>query len=307
MSSNSIIKNYKYMFVILNYNSFQDTLKAVTSIFHYCSDNFLVCVADNNSSDRIELDELKKLNHDNLHLVYLDHNYGYAKGNNQAVKYMANRFSFEYVIIMNPDVTISEESKIEDMIAFIEESGSDNIIGCQPLVWNTYDRKEPRLQTNISNIQYFSDLVLSSFVLFRFIFKKRWRKLVYFHERPYNTEIEFLVPSGAFFIIKYSVFKDIGFFDERTFLYNEELILGYKLYEKNYRMIFIPNKIVQHNHILEKRGQYKRTYKRLKLEISGKLIYMNEYMKLNKTKQFIVVFLLYIDFFVRKIASLFHF
>ena len=56
--------------------------------------------------------------------------------------------------------------------------------------------------------------------------------MVYYKERPYERLIDFEVPSGCFFIIKTDAFMKVGMFDERTFLYAEEIILGYKLKER---------------------------------------------------------------------------
>ena len=48
---------------------------------------------------------------------------------------------------------------------------------------------------------------------------------------PYYNNITFEVPSGAFFLINTDIFKMVGLFDEGTFLYGEENILGYKIKE----------------------------------------------------------------------------
>ena len=52
--------------------------------------------------------------------------------------------------------------------------------------------------------------------------------------------------AGSFFIIRNKVFEEIGFFDEKTFLYFEEDIIGKKISEKGYKVAVLNNCKFQH-------------------------------------------------------------
>lgn len=54
-------------------------------------------------------------------------------------------------------------------------------------------------------------------------------------------EIPIEMPSGSCFLINKNIFKEIGYFDEGTFLYYEENILQKKLEKKNKRNFLLPD------------------------------------------------------------------
>lgn len=53
---------------------------------------------------------------------------------------------------------------------------------------------------------------------------------------------------GCFFAARMSVFEDVGYFDEGTFLYCEEDILAKKCKAKNYKLAYLPNVSYVHAH-----------------------------------------------------------
>lgn len=114
-------------FVILNWNQFEITKRAIESILRYenSKENTFV-VVDNGSNEEIRVklveyfrenkwnifyeEEIDTLgNYSNLPTLILNsHNYGYAKGNNIGLKYV-KRVGFRYAIVMNNDVILTEK------------------------------------------------------------------------------------------------------------------------------------------------------------------------------------------------------
>lgn len=77
------------------------------------------------------------------------------------------------------------------------------------------------MQINIRKVFTYSDMIINASWVLEHIFKKKFNESVYFSEKPYNSNIVFEVPSGAFFLINTDIFERVGFFDESTFLYAE--------------------------------------------------------------------------------------
>ena len=94
-----------YLIVILNYNSYEDTLVAVKSCVEmHRNDNYIICVADNNSTEKINKNELENIGNNKVEILEFDQNYGYAKGNNIAINEMTKKYLFKNECIMNTDI-----------------------------------------------------------------------------------------------------------------------------------------------------------------------------------------------------------
>lgn len=242
------MNNLIFVVIIVNFNSYIECEKAIHSITQYTSDSrYKICIYDNASRDSKRISNLEKMD---SHVITVrgEHNLGYAKGNNEAIKFILKRYNVDYIFIMNPDVEILEQGTLENLIKSIETKNDDTIVGGQPLIWTPLYGTDATIQTNIRKIDNLFDL----FVLFlspnRLIFRKTWDKINYIKQRPYKLEIKYLIPSGSFFFIRSDVFETVGLFDERTFLYNEELILGEKLKKIKKNLLLMPEYVVKHTH-----------------------------------------------------------
>ena len=92
------------------------------------------------------------------------------------------------------------------------------------------------------------------------------------------------VVSGSFFIIKSDIFEEIKGFDERTFLYCEENILGYKLKEKGYYTLLDNSCYYDHFHSVTIKKVYKSKVKPFKIYYESLKVYNKYYLKLSKTQ-----------------------
>lgn len=237
-----------YAVIILNYNTMDDAIAAAESIKKMATtSDFVVCIADGASTKKKDRERCRNLSEQNIVTVCLNQNSGYATGNDQAIDFIRKKYAPKYYVIMNPDVLVLNKGTIEGMIARIEESG-ENIVGGQPLVWNCYYGDDARIQQNIRRVPDYFDLCMLSNLLLKIICIKRYKRFVYADKMPYQEEIRYQVPSGAFFIIKTDVFDSIGGFDKNTFLYYEEHILGKKLEKIGRELLFMPQFTVRHEH-----------------------------------------------------------
>lgn len=73
------------------------------------------------------------------------------------------------------------------------------------------------------------------------LFYKWFRNGEYKEEDYKKSRLEVECVSGAFFVIKYSLLKKVGYFDENVFLFYEEDILASKLKKLGYKEISLNN------------------------------------------------------------------
>lgn len=293
---------YKYCVVILNYNTASDCILAVDSIIENAStDNFKICVADNASTKINEIDKIKKINKKNTEILLINENRGYSYGNNAAIKYMEEKYNFEYIVIMNPDVLLTRRGSIEYIIDRIENSG-EKIIGGQPLVWTQSCEGQAEFQINIRKVLTYKECVIESFYPLKVLLKKRYEEMIYKNEQPYNKELNFEVPSGAFFIIKSDTFKQVSYFDPNTFLYGEELILGHKIKKLNKSFLLVPDiKVVHEQGKSTGLTKKKINRKTNKYMIQSMDIFLKHYIKSSIMKRGFVFFLASLNFEIKNI------
>lgn len=289
-----------YGVIILNYKTAIDAINAAKSVIeNSISENYRICIVDADSSEGTDV--LSQCVLQNTETLFLQTNKGYAYGNNMGIRFLAEKYDVKYIVIMNPDVLILEKSTIEDIIKHIQNE--KNCIGGQPLVWTPYIKKEPNVQINVNRVFSYFDFLVESVILLKILFKKIHKRNIYGEKMPYMHSFTYEVPSGAFFIINYKFFESIHFFDERTFLYGEERILGYKVKERGKKFVFDPKHKVIHEQG-KSTGSDLRNVSKKAFEEGQKsaLIYLKYYLKVGKIKIFILMTLRKVNFYINKIV-----
>lgn len=235
-----------YCVLILNFNCATFTLKAVESVIRNGVDKnkYIVQIVDNNSNEK-DRQMLRTIQSHQVSIVELQQNRGFAVGYNAAAQAACERWSPEYLVIMNPDIEITKFGTIERLIRTIQ-SGGKKIVGAQPLIFNYRHPGKSTTQISLRKVPNYWDLVVTESIFLRYLFRSRFRNYTMLDNIPYERVISFYVPSGAFFVIKTEAFYDLGGFDENTFLYGEEIILGKKLQDRSKMLLLEPTIEVLH-------------------------------------------------------------
>lgn len=259
--------------IILNYNTPNQTVNLacqIDQLGHY------VVIVDNCSSDdsvnfiRNKIQELQ-----NCKLICAETNGGYAKGNNVGIRFAIKEWNVDYVAIMNPDIEMLHKDTLEKLCQALEED--NNLAGVTALTIFNEDLNRDnscaaRLLTPVELI--FSDL----FFWGQFI-KKNYSSLTG------NKNLVAYVDKvqGCFFVMKTKEFEDIGLFDEHTFLYFEEDIIGQKVKKSGLKLGVLLSEIIRHNHGVKDREMFNKE-KRLfynKCMMESKKYYMLNVLKAN--------------------------
>ena len=204
-----------------------------------------------------------------LHLpgvTYLraDTNRGYGAGHNIALRKILQTSEFHFVL--NPDIYF-DDTELEKMLHFIKQ---DSTIG----------QLMPRINYPDGSLQYLCKLLPTPADLFlrRFsfgLFRQSIRRRVESFElrfTNYNTVMDIPYLSGCFMLFRASALHKVGLFDERFFMYPEDIDITRRMHEE-YRTVFYPEATVIHDHARE---SYKSAWA-LWVHISNLIKYFNKW------------------------------
>lgn len=217
--------------VILNYNSIEFLKKCLASIKKSKLNDIKVktIVVDNASSDN-SVAILKK-DYPEIPLITSDVNKGFAGGNNLAIKRIEGR----YVLFLNPD-TILEPDTLFTVYKYMEEHPEVGVSSCRlELLDGSLDYSCHRgFPTPINALFYFSGLAqLFPKVKLFTGYTQGWKR-----DDPNPHEVDAI--SGAFFFVRKGAGQEVGWWDEDYFWYGEDLEFSYRLKEKGWKIMFIP-------------------------------------------------------------------
>ena len=277
--------------ILLNYNSYYWLEKALISLYkyyvNYSKYNIVVTVVDNASGDN-SIEMIQK-NFPKINLIQSNKNLGFAAGNNLALK----QSKADYIMLLNSDTEFTEKSKnIDKLIDSLEDDKKIGIITPKLLLTNgktdmACHRGEPSL--------------LDCF-LYYCGFEKIFTKTKFFTKyhllhKDLNTIHEVDAITGACMITKLKIFKEVNFFDERFFMYSEDMDLCRKYREKGYKIIFNPNiEIIHHKYKSGLQSKNKKINKNIKKHFYNSFLLYYDKWYTNKIyykilKPFIVLFI----------------
>ncbi|AFM43133.1 putative glycosyltransferase [Desulfosporosinus acidiphilus SJ4] len=250
--------------VVLNYNDLDTTRNFINSVKDYDS-FFKIIVVDNCSTDN-SFSVLMQSKSQKIDIIKTERNGGYAYGNNFGIKYALRNFGISYFIIANPDVHFDNKI-INEMIKVYNEIEKVGIVAPRMISEQNGTLESWKLPT-------FFDTIKSLFFLNRF-FQRENKKA-----RKTSKYILVEVLPGSFFMISTEAIKNINYFDERTFLYMEENVLGYRLKQHGYKNVLIPDITYYHSHSVSINRNL-NLIKKYKTLINSTRIYNNYYLKIN--------------------------
>ncbi|MEQ8225837.1 MAG: glycosyltransferase [Candidatus Eremiobacterota bacterium] len=219
-----------------------------------------VYVIDNSPGDYLK--DIKSLS-PKIEYIFTGDNLGYGRAHNIAIK-KSIVSSIPYHIVINPDISLAN-GVIEKLFFFMESNLNVSLIMPKILF------PDGRTQFLCRLLPTPLDLILRRFLPFSRMLEKR----------NYNYELRFTgynrlmsppVMSGCFMFLRVNDLKEIGVFDERYFMYLEDIDLIRRIRSKK-QIIFYPEVSVYHEH---NRGSY-RNFRLLFQHIRSAFIYFNKW------------------------------
>jgi hypothetical protein len=301
--------------ILINFNDEENAIRLAKTLEKY-EDISRVIIVDNLSSNQNSYKKLKEFekeyiekneNDNNLRkisVIQADKNGGYNYGLNYGIHYLEveaiqneittlddenkKRKDNVYDVIMcsNTDIEISEEA-IKMSLKKLNENSKIALVA--PRMLNK--DKQPIRRSSWKLRTFARDVVHSSRIL-EILFYKKLRDGEYLGQEYKQEALQVEAISGSCFFIKYNILKELNYFDDNTFLFYEEDMLGFKLKEKGYETYSLNNVNFIHyeSQSIEKTINY---YKKMKQLFKSKMYYQKKYNKIN-TLQIICFYLLWI-------------
>lgn len=215
--------------------------KCVSSIYeHESSSNFEIIIVDQNSSDSsrqiIDLLASVKIN---VRKIYLDENLGFAFANNCGFSVSSG----EYILIMNPDIILTENLFPKLLENFKLNPGLGAVCPLLLGMDNKFQFNYFQRYPSLTQYLLFHSLVSEPF--------RRSTNLINRYLENHNIDtasksLQFVeqIPC-AFLLTKRTVFEEVGKMDERYFLFFEDVDLCYQI-NKKYKLAVDPGVMVTH-------------------------------------------------------------
>lgn len=211
--------------IILNFNSYNQTIECIESVKNITYPNYEIIVVDNNSKDD-SLQQIKGSFPDVILLKSRD-NLGYASGNNLGIKYALEK-NIEYICILNNDVAV-DRNFLEPIIKTLMDD--KNAAAAGPSI--CYYGQDDVIQAMGGNINLYTGLPTMKF-------KGKKQSQV----KEDMVSVDYL--GGACFVVKAEILKKIGLIPENYFLFYEETEFFLNIKRQGYKLISIRDSRVYH-------------------------------------------------------------
>jgi GT2 family glycosyltransferase len=227
----------KLSIIIVNWNTRDITRDCLRSIReHVTSLTYEVIVVDNASSDgsaEMICDEFP-----DVRLIANDDNLGFGRANNQAMRVARG----EYFFLLNSD-TVILDGAVERLIDFIAADPSIGIAGCKLLF------EDRTLQSSCSRFPSIRVALLEDLMLYKFLSRRLQGEWLLGGYWPHDHARDVDAVWGAAMLLRREVFDQTGGFDERIFMYGEDLEWCWRVHDKGWRIAFTPDAAIIHlNH-----------------------------------------------------------
>ncbi len=211
---------------ILNFNGKNHLEQFLPSVVDF-SNEATIYVIDNASTD----ESLRFLaqNYPEVKIIQNTHNLGFAGGYNEGIK----AISEDLVMLLNSDVEVTENW----LVPLIHSMNDSRVAGCQP-----------KIKSYLNKTKFEHAGACGGFIDKDYFPFCRGRILNQIEEDlgQYNTKEEVFWASGAAFMIRNSVFKEMEGFDPDFFAHMEEIDLCWRIQRSGKKFLVVPESEVYH-------------------------------------------------------------
>ena len=211
--------------VIVDYFAGDDLVACVDSLRSEGVDR--IVVVDNSTQEA----SAAALSNRDVVLVDTQVNAGYGRGMNRGVAFAGE---CTYLLLSNPDVQVHPHA-VERLVAYMDEHQDVGIAG--PTIVDSSGATYPSIRI-FPNVLLAGLHALLAPVWSGNPFTKRYRS------PGRNGQVDWV--SGAFFITRTTAFQAVGGFDERYFMFAEDMDLCWRLQGAGWRVAVVPEASVMH-------------------------------------------------------------
>lgn len=226
--------------VLVNYKVPQLTIEAVRSVLAGCrliEGEVEVIVLDNASGD----DSMGRLRtafgaEPRVKLLESATNGGFARGNNQAIAEAQG----DYLLLLNPD-TLVGESTLAYCLTFLRAHPEAGAVG--PRLINQSGAMHPECKRGVPTLWH-------SFCRFTRLYRlaphSAWLNGYYQGHLSPDEVQQVPVLTGAFLMMRRTLYQAVGGLDERYFMYGEDIDLCYTIERAGYHNYYLPTPVLHY-------------------------------------------------------------
>ncbi|WP_258726394.1 glycosyltransferase [Cellulomonas sp. NS3] len=224
--------------ILVNYKGAEDTITALRAFeqVEWPAEKLELVVVDNHSQDG----SIERIREAVPHAKVIDAggNTGFAGGCNLGVSHSSG----EYVAFLNNDARPGAQW-ISAAVAELEADRSIGAVASKVLDWDG------------GHIDY----VDGALTWFGMGYKREVEKP---DTGEWDVPKDVLFGTGAAMFMPAALFRDVGGFDERFFMFYEDVDLGWRLNLLGYRVRYVPGSVAYHKHhvTMKKYGNFRETY-----------------------------------------------
>lgn len=218
--------------IIVNWNTREMLGNCLSSLEeHTDSSQVRVIVVDNSSKDGSPA--MVKNKFPRVHLINSDSNIGFGRANNLAVPYADTQF----VLFLNPDTIVFKDS-IAKMVDYMKANQDVGALGCK--------MKFPDGVVQPLGLQWFPS-PFTELISMLFIARKTQKVLKAY--LPYiDPNVNSVVSKlyGGCLMVRKSVLDQVGWFDERFFMYGEDVDLCRRITDAGWKLFYLSDAEIIH-------------------------------------------------------------
>jgi len=207
--------------LVLNFNGRKYLKECLNSLLATDYPRLKIIVIDNGSTDGSA--EFLRVNYPDVKVIKHNYNFGYARAYNLVIE----RTQSEYIVLLNNDVLV-EPGWLKELVSYAEKA---EVAAATPKMKFLHDKT--RINAAGGNCDMYG---------------VGWNRGN--GERDtgqYDAVQEVFYGNGGALLIKKGVWREVGAFDERYFLYGEDVDWCWRARLKGYKIIYVPHAEVCHH------------------------------------------------------------
>lgn len=243
----------KFVYVILHYNTVEDTMECVKSIEEKLDGEEKEIVVVDNGSPNGSGAEVQRLlsGREGVHVILNEKNEGFARGNNVGFLYAKHNLKADFIVLLNSDTLILQE----DTQRLAEEEynrsgcalmGPKVITPKPPFDSNPGKSSVPSFWTELRKVMalyaywLLSYINVDEYIQRHFGFQTRRRMRMVGRDETHDKRQENVQLHGCFWVFTPAFLQKYDGLCDRTFLYNEEDILYLRCRKNGLKTVYLP-------------------------------------------------------------------
>ena len=190
---------------------------------------------DNSPSDKLRHELKTFIENGEIEYIFNGKNLGYGAAHNIAIKKVLQKN--KYHLVLNPDIAF-DKGILEELYNYMESNKNVGVV-------------LPKVLYPNGNLQYVCKLLPTPLNLVSRLFPnnlfKKYNQKFELHFSGHNEIMNIPYLHGCFLFLRIEALKTIGLFDERFFMYPEDIDLTRRLHKK-YATIYYPYVLIFHKH-----------------------------------------------------------